>query len=222
MLFAFFLILSPFFYSFSQAPALNDSSVETSQFKPDLDFYDSKKLRLFFESSSALTIHNKALELLKTEDKTPAILLLKRNFYQNLFFPSYLILKKIGEPAFLLPLAVSTGLILLSLLFLTFLLIYLKSKQTTYLKVSSFLLCGLLGLLGGSFLLKSRGGTLKKTSLMPLPSLSKNLNDPSQPEEHTKPGEEFLLIKKTKDWLYIKTNDNKKAWILREEVFELF
>jgi len=179
--------------------------------------FDIKFLKKFSEKKSSLEIHNKALQFLKTGYKEQAILLLKRNIYQNFFLPSYLIL-------FHLEISVSPnlfiwhiGLILLAVICFFSLFLCFKKSNSSRLKAffwSFGFFTALLAL--GFFLLKNRVGSFEELALKSAPFIDASVNA-------RKPaGSDLIVLKQTKHWLRVQSPDAGTGWILKQDVFHIF
>lgn len=180
-----------------------------------------KELNKFFEKNAALDIHNYALQLLQKEhageEKIKALLLLKRNFYQNLFPPSYVALVKNQEPVFLLPFFTLSALLILTAAFLFGLIFKIKSKQNFSLRVYGAFLIMTAFLLGGAWLFKSRLAFLEDKSAHSLPF------DEVAARKKIKAGEELILLEERSGWLLLKKENQEKVWLPKKEpYFELF
>ena len=173
-------------------------------------------LNQFFKNNSPLNIHNKALDLLKNKNKIPATLLLKKNFYQNLFPESYLLLGQLEEAVFLFPVFLLIGFAITSLITVIFFIFYLKTLNSFYLKNLLISLFLFVLLLGGHFFLKGRVSPITENHLKLAPV---------ETAPHTvqiAPLENLVVLKKQDKWLKVKNNNNQTGWILRQQVFQLF
>ena len=174
-------------------------------------------LNQFFTNNSSLTIHNKALELLKNKNKIPAIILLKKNFYQNLFPPSYFLLNQLEESISFSPVFLLAGFIIISLVTVIFFILYLQTFSSVYLK----------NLLGGLFIfsiLLAGNLLLLKDRVSPLTEIYLKLA-PAESAPNTvqlSSLEELVVLKKQGKWLKIKDQKRQTGWILKQQVFQLF
>ena len=201
----------------------SDSALSFSLQTPDNNSTKTKpwieiqNLNQFFTNNSPLKIHNTALDLLKNNNKAPAILLLKRNFYQNLFPNSYLILNQLEEPVSFSSIFLLIGLIIASLVSFIFFILYLKSS-------SSFFLTSLLSNLAVFFLLLAGNFFLVKNKVSPLTKVHLKLAPmESAPDTvQISPLTELVVLKKTEKWLKIKSSQKETGWILEQQVFRLF
>lgn len=174
-------------------------------------------LKKFTEENQALEIHNKALQFLKNDQKSQALLLLKKNAYQNLFLPSYISLFHLKIPFSLAPL--SWHISLFSLALLCFLLLILLFKNFSFSRLKLFFWSlSLFGcvIFSGLFLLKKRVGVLQETELKSLPFTSAPLQ--SQLPPHL----EAIILKQTKHWLRIQAPNQQTGWVLKQKVFRIF
>ncbi|MCY4321314.1 MAG: hypothetical protein OXC37_02770 [Bdellovibrionaceae bacterium] len=199
---------------------IKSSNLETHKNKlsliEDKSFFDIKTLNEFFTNNSPLEIHNKALELLKNKNKEPAVLLLKKNFYQNLFPPSYFILNQLKEPVSFSLLLFLTGFIIVSLITLIFFILYLKSFSFFYLKnLLIFLTLFAFLLAGNFFLLKSRVSLIEESylKLAPVKTAPSTVQIPAL--------KELIVLKTQGEWLKIKSQQ-QTGWILKQQSFQLF
>ena len=195
----------------------NNFKIPTNKKEEIKLFSDIKFLKQFAINNSALQIHNKALELLKKNNNKPAILLLKKNFYQNLFPASYFTLQDLEEPVFFSYLVLLLAFIILSLITISFFILYLKSPNPFYLK----------NLLGGIsvffillafqfFTLKNKAGLLEESHLQLAPVKA------SPNTVLITPLEDLTILKKQGDWLKLKNKNNETGWILNQKVFQFF
>ena len=180
-------------------------------------FTETQKLDQFFINNSPLKIHNTALNLLKNNYKSPAILLLKRNFYQNLFPSSYLVLNQLEERVSFFPIFLIISLIITSLVCFIFFILYLKSSSSFFFTplVSSLTVFFLL-LAGNFFLLKNKVCPLTEVNLKLAPVESAPNIDQIPPLT------ELIILKKTEKWIKIKNPQEEIGWILKKELFEIF
>ena len=192
----------------------NNSELSVNKAKPSDEI---QALDQFFVSNSSLKIHNKALELLKDKNKIQAVLLLKKNFYQNLFPPSYFLLNQLKESVSFFSVFLLAGFIIISLIAVIFFILYLKTSYSFYFKN---LLAGLLAfafLLGGNlFFLKNQVSPLIEThlKLAPVESAPNTVKLP--------PLEELAVLKEKGKWLKVKNQKKQTGWILKQQVFQLF
>lgn len=229
--FLFFLALcTPVFFSLAgtkkklDIPSQNteeNKSLEKTNKSADPSDKRLEELNEFFEKSTALDIHNYALQLLQKppagEEKIKAFLLLKRNFYQNLFPPSYAALVKNQEPVFLLPFLTLSALLILTAFFLFGLIFKIKSKQNFSLRVYGAFLTLTALLLAGSQLFKSRLAFLEDKTAYSLPF------DEVTARKKIKAGEELILLKERSGWLLLKKENQEKVWLPKKEpYFDLF
>jgi len=195
---------------------LNQSSFKNEEKLKSFSLNKIRDLNNFFKSNTPLIIHNKAIELLQKEKRDIALLLLKKNIYQNLFIPSYFTLIKSEETVFLPPLFLLFALFVISLIIFIYALIDLKSKKiSSFKKYGSFLFV-FMCLLSSSFFFKKRISFLEEKDIRTLPFLS------LKPKDKVGLGEELILLEKNSNWLYVETSNKKKVWIQKEEFFELF
>ena len=174
-------------------------------------------LKDFSENHTALEIHNKALSLLQNQQKDPALLLLKRNAYRNLFLPSGFLLIRIGAPidfafflwhiAVLLSLSLSAG-----FLFLAF-----KRPADFWLKVSA----GALALsasmvLGLVFMLKQKAYPLNQLALKAAPFVGAPMVDEKRPLS------ELTVIKQMGEWLLVRDQSKQEGWVHKSAIFIVF
>ena len=195
----------------------NNSNFLTNNIDKSEPFSDIQALNQFFQNNSPLKIHNKALELLKDKNNAPAILLLKKNFYQNLFPASYFLLTQLEESVFLLPILLLIAFIIVSLITTAFFILYLKTFSSFYLKNLFNLLFVFALLIGGNLiLLKNRVSLLEEISLKLAPI------ETAPNTVQILPLKELVILKKQGKWLKIKSPQNQTGWILKQQVFQLF
>ena len=174
-------------------------------------------LNQFFTSNSSLKIHNKALELLKSKNEISAILLLKKNFYQNLFPPSYFLLSQLEEPVSFSLVFLLIGFIIISLITVVFFILYLKTFHSFYFKnllAGLFVFAFLLG--GHLFFFKNQVSPLTETylKLAPIESAPNTVTLP--------PLENLAVLKEKGKWLKVKNQKKQTGWILKQQVFQIF
>ena len=174
-------------------------------------------LKQFTQEKTALEIHNKALQFLKSNQEAQALLLLKKNAYQNLFPPSYLTLLHLETPIALTPLLWQIGLFFTALICLFFLVASLKKLTPTRLKLLCWSLCLFGGLIfSGVFLLKKRVGVIQDIELRTLPFKE-------APVQITlRPHSDLIVLKPTDLWLRIQTPDKETGWVPKHKVFQTF
>lgn len=174
-------------------------------------------LRKFIPGKTNLEIHNKAMHFLKTKQKGPALLLLKRNVYQNFFPPSYFALFRLQSPISPAPLLWHIGMLLLGLICLTAFLLFFKKPQISRLK-NCFWSLTFFGLLmcSGLFLLKKRVSPLQEVDLKSSPFM--------EAPGHTQlaPYSDLIVLKQTKGWLRVQGPDKQTGWLLKSRVFQIF
>ena len=183
--------------------------------KPAKDI-DIPFLEKFSTENNALKIHNKALNLLKTSHKEPAVLLLKKNAYQNLFPPSYLALFHLGFPVSFAPSLWHSILFFMALVCIFLCAQAFKKPSLPKLK-SLFWNLSLFGCImaGGGFLQK-RVSPLQEMDLRSSPF-------PSAPvQSQTAPLRELVVLKRAKDWLRVQSPDKQIGWIPKQNVFQIF
>lgn len=174
-------------------------------------------LESFSKNHTALEIHNKALSLLQNQQKDPAVLLLKRNVYRNLFFPSGLLLIRMDTPfdftpflqhiIFLLSLGLSAG-----FLFLAF-----KKPSPFRLKLSiGALLVSASLILGVVFMLKKKAYSLDPLNLKVAPFIIAPLVDEKQALS------ELTVIKQMGEWLLVRDKTKQEGWVHKKQVFIVF
>ncbi len=185
-------------------------------------FSDSKSadLESLFENQPPLSpvdLHNKALQKLKSEDKTSAVILFRKNFYQSLFFPSYLTLKTLKEEVSLAPFIWQIGSLLFALLSLICLVFSLKQAFLfkRNFKMIALWFCGLtIVFLSGFFNLKKRVSNLKELELLNSP-FEKALS-----VETIRKGSDLVFLKQRGKWGQVKTSQHKKGWLLKENLIQ--
>ena len=174
-------------------------------------------LKQFTQTKTALEIHNKALQFLKNNQEAQALLLLKKNAYQNFFFPSYLTLFHLETPVALAPLLWHIGLVFTALICLFFLVASLKKLTPTRLKLLCWSLCLFGGLISsGVFFLKKRVGVIQNTELRSSPFKE-------APVQITlRPHSDLIVLKPIDLWLRIQTPDKETGWVPKHKVFQTF
>ena len=206
------------FWTLLAKPSMIITQAPQNSYADKLKLFDkAPALNQFTANNSPLNIHNKALELLKNKNKIPAVLLLKKNFYQNLFPASYFLLTQLEEPVSFSPLLFLIGFIIISLITTCFFILYFKSPNPFYLKnLLGFLFVFALLLGGNLFLLKPRAGLLKESylKLAPLEKAPNTLQ--------IEPLKELVILKRKGEWLKIKTHTKQTGWILDQKIFQFF
>ena len=180
-------------------------------------FSDIRSLNQFAENNSALKRHNKALELLQNKNKAPAILLLKKNFYQSLFPASYFLLIQLEETISFSHILLLISFIIISLITTGLFIFYFKNPNAFYLKNLLIGLFVFLSLLASSFFtLKDRVSLLEESylKLAPIENSPQTILLP--------PLEDLIVLKKQGKWLKIKSKNNQTGWIPDQQVFQLF
>ena len=215
----------------STKPDTADTKPDTeSTKKPDtestkLDTADTKHnpsdemefLKSFTQEKSSLEIHNKALQFLKANHKEQAVLLLKKNIYQNLFLPSYFVLSHLDIPVFFAPFLWPVSLLFMALICLLQLFLSFKKPSLFHLKtlfwslsLYSFLI------FSGWFFLKKRVSPLQEIDLKSSPFMSA----PTQTQ--LSPNSDLIVLKQTKNWLRIQSSDKQTGWVLKKKVLQIF
>ena len=182
---------------------------------PSKDFSNIEFLNHFFKSNSAVKIHNQSLELLKNKNEKQAILLLKKNFYQNLFAPSYFALNHLKESVSFFPLFLIISSIITSLIAFIFFILYLKSFSFSHLKIflsSLFVFACLLGV--HLFVLKEKVSPLTEIHLKLAPVESAPNTVPLSSLK------ELTVLKKKGKWLKVKDSQKQTGWIQKQQVFQ--
>ena len=174
-------------------------------------------LKNFTQEKSSLEIHNKALQLLKADHKEQAILLLKKNTYQNLFLPSYFVLSHLDIPVFFAPFLWPVSLFFMVLICSFLLFLSFKKPGSFHLKTLfwSLSLYGFL-IFYGWFFLKQRVSPLQEIELKSSPFMSA----PNQTQ--LSPNSDLIVLKQTKDWLRIQSPDKQTGWVLKQKVLQIF
>ena len=140
-----------------------------------------------------MEIHNKALQLLKNDQKAPALLLLEKNFYHNFFLPSFALLSHLKAPLFFSSFLWHALLFFMSLLCLMYSLLALKKQNLNSLKKFSLIVIFHLACLGlGPLALKSRVSPLQKIELKSAPFDSAAVSTEIEANAH------LLVLKKGK------------------------
>ena len=209
----------------NSSPAANPSLSKDSQnsefltigSKKSKAFSDIQALNQFTVNNSPLKIHNKALELLKNKNRTAAVLLLKKNFYQNLFPPSYFLINQLEEPVSFSHILFLIGFIIISLITSVFFIFYLKRPYALYLKnLVSGLFVFFLLLTGHFLLLKNKVSLLEESYL----KLAPVETAPSTILQA--PLEDLIVLKKQGQWLKIKNKNKQTGWISNQQIFHVF
>ena len=213
-----FFILFFFLGSFSTQAANTSASPPLIQKNfIEKDNNEIQPLNQFFKHNSPLKIHNKAVELLKNKERTPAVLLLKRNFYQNLFPPSYFLLNQLRTEISFSAIFLLIAFFIISIAGFILFILYLKNSSSLYLKNFLTSLFVFLLLLTSQFLfLKDRVSVLTATKLKLAPIES------APTTILLTPLEEAVVLKKTEKWLRIKSHKKETGWILKQQAFPLF
>ena len=176
-----------------------------------------QNLNRFFKNNSPLKIHNTALDLLKNNNRLPAVLLLKKNFYQNLFPASYLTLNQLEEQVSFSFIFLLIGLIITSFSSFIFFILYLKNSSSLFLSpLLSSLAVFFLLLAGNLFLVKNKVSPLTEVHLKLVPMES------APDTVQTSPLTELVVLKKTEKWLKIKNPQKETGWVLKQQVFQIF
>ena len=207
-------------YEQTESPLRSEvASIKNSQNNPteETETFNIKFLKKFSKEKSSLEIHNKALQFLKTSYKEQALLLLKRNVYQNFFLPSYLILFHLGVSVF--PNLFIWHISLILLAFICFFSLFLCFKKSNSSRLKAFF--GSFGFFAvllayGFFLLKGRVGSFEEVALKSAPFVDASINV-------RKPaGSELIVLKQTKHWLRVQSLDAQTGWVLKRDVFHIF
>ena len=174
-------------------------------------------LNSFFQTKSALEIHNKALQLLKSDQKAPALLLLEKNFYHNFFLPSFALLSHLKAPLFFSPFLWHALLFFMSGLCLMYSLLALKKQNLNSLKKLILIVIFHLACLGlGPLALKSRVSPLQKIELKSAPFDSAAVSTEIRANAH------LLVLKKAKGWLRVQSLDKQSGWAKKQDLFQIF
>jgi len=166
---------------------------------------------------SALTLHNQSLQKLETTDHALALIGLRINFYENLFFPSYLVLKSLKAEVSVSPFLWQIGLLVFALISVLGMFLYFKSNLFFKSRIKIFFLWffGLTILAVSGFLqFKPRVSNLNELDL---------LNAPFQEAlvlKKIEKGSDLIVLKKQGDWLQVK-NQKQKGWVLKTDVLSI-
>ena len=215
------MILSLIFGFFLFTPSVEALKINFSQENqhtvPKIQEKEIDSLNTFFQNNSPIKIHNQALHFLKIDQKDKALLLLKRNLYQNLFFPSYFVLSHFEAPLFLSPFLWHIQFLIFTLISLFLFFLLLKKPKLFYLKSLFFFLIFCLSLfISGLFLLKKRVSPLESIPLRSAPFTKAVI------KTNLKPNSDLIVLKETKDWLRVQNKNNETGWILKQNVFQIF
>ena len=174
-------------------------------------------LNHFFQTKTALEIHNKALLFLKTSQKAEALLLLEKNLYHNFFFPSFLSLSHLKIPMFFTPFLWQMILFLLTVICFLYLFSAFKELNTSsFKKLILFSLIHFSVFCSGFLTLKSQVSPLKRIDLKSTPFDSAAINTSVEANSHLR------VLKHTKDWLRVQTPDKQSGWLKKKDVFQIF
>ena len=217
--FAFF-IFTPF-QSLAKAPSKKDNIssynllLKQKNTKTTLSF-EIKVLEKFTQENNSLKIHNKALDFLKNKQKAKALLLLKKNAYQNIFLPSYFTLFQLKIPLFLAPLLWHIGLIFLFLICLV--LFYLSFKRSSFFRLKSLFLCISLGFIISIslFFFKKRVSSLEELDLRSSPFIKAPV------QTSLIPSSDLIVLKQSDSWFRVKSKDKQTGWLQKQSVFQIF
>ena len=165
-------------------------------------------------------IHTTAHKLLK-KDQTQgeAVLLLKRNFYTNLFIPSYFALLSLKIPVSISSLVWHFSLFIVSVLCLISLISSIKSKagSSRHLERLTVLLSlGLALSIGSHLSLKPRLSSFKEMELKITPSQSSSV------KSQIRPHSELIVIKKKESNFLVKDENGQTGWVRKRDFFKLF
>lgn len=197
--------------------AKNSSSSLIHKEIPEVSFSNIESLSQFVWENNSRNIHNRALKLLQSENKEPALLLLRRNFYHNLFFPSYFVISELNEPVSFHPFLWHISLFLLSLSGCFLLLLYFLKPQPLFLKfLGGNFFIFTFTLLIGFFLLKERASPLQETAVHSLPFSSSSV------EMNVTANADLVILKKDKDWVRVESSDKQIGWIPKQSLFQTF
>ena len=198
----------------SVVASLNDSQNNPTE---ETKTFNIEFLEKFSKEKSNLEIHNKALQFLKTGYKEQALLLLKRNVYQNFFLPSYLILFHLGVPISPNLFIWQISLVLLAVICLFSLFLCFKQASPSRLK-TFFWSFGLFTVLiaSGFFLLKNRVDSFKEVTFKSAPFVDASIKAKKQPNS------DLIVLKQTKHWLRVQSPDKQTGWVLKRDVFYIF
>ena len=204
--------LSPYSNS-AVFPLENNTNKQTAKVEDsNIEF-----LEKLFQEKSGLEIHNKALNFLKNNQKDQAILLLKKNLYQNFFFPSYLVLFHFEIPIFFTSFLWHISLILLAFICLSLLFLSLKKSSSFHLKLLFWCLnLSFTVFSSGFFLLKQKVSSLQEVNLRSAPFMEASINT------SLKPNSDLIVLKQTKDWLRVQSLDKQSGWLQKQKVFQIF
>ena len=221
-------VATNFFYKNMQTgtkPFYKNTQTSLSGTKPlvfkDLSLNDThsklEQLKQITKQSTALEIHNKALEFLKNNQKTEALLLLKYNAYRGFFPPSIKLLFKVKHPPSLLTLLWQGAVLCSALAFLFFLILSFKSfSRFKWLLASFFLFVAVF--FGGAISVKSRVEVLHKTKLLSNPFV-----EATNVKGYVQPSRELIVLKDITFWLKVKDLKTKDTgWLPKSHVFQTF
>ena len=174
-------------------------------------------LKKFFHEKSPLEIHNKALSFLKGDKKEQAFILLKKNLYQNFFFPSYFVLVHFEIPVLLLPFLWFGLLSLLAFSCLIFLFLSFKTPNSFHLKLLflSLILSGAF-FFSKSLVFKKRVSSFQPMDLRSAPFKKAPINISLSPNS------DLTVLKQWGDWLALQSQDKQTGWLKKQEVFQIF
>lgn len=174
-------------------------------------------LKEFAQAKSSLEIHNKALNFLKNNQEEKAFLLLKRNVYQNFFFPSYLALFHFEVPIFFTPFLWHIGLIFLA--FICLFPLILSFKEPTAFNLKVFFVCLSLAFtfsFSKIWILKNRVSSFQEMDLRSSPFREAPV------KASLSPNSDLIVLKQTGDWLVVRSKDKQTGWLKKEDVFQIF
>ncbi len=176
-----------------------------------------KSLEDLNEKKNPLEIHNKALNLLKNYQKEEALLLLKRNFYQNFFLPSYFILSHLEVSIFFSPFLWHIGLIFFAFICLFLLLLSFNDPASFHPKfLFFFLTLGFVLSSSESLLLKKRVSSSQEMDLRTAPFIKAPII------RSLSPNSDLIVLKQTGDWLAVQGENNQIGWLEKQKVFQIF
>lgn len=231
IIFIFLGLINPSLASVGEAPGLKPSYNVTSpsnssagQATKSLGFNENKKSAESARSLRAVELHNQALDYLTKNKPDVAKALLQKNFYENLFFPSYYKLKDLSHKPSLIPFLSQIAILLWAVFSLILLFIFWKrflaanQKRANHIKQSL-----------AYFLFWSGFTLILYATILSLPKRLSNLNSLelfNAPSEQSlsigrlEAGSDILVLKSKGAWVQIQTPNKQKSWVLKQDFLE--
>ncbi|MGI9548888.1 MAG: hypothetical protein ACR2M7_02770 [Bdellovibrionales bacterium] len=198
MFFSIFL-----FFSFQEATSLTAEQASLLQ-------------NISQKKGGALASHNEALKHLDANEPYLSIFLLRKNFYENLFFPSYLSLKSLKSQASFGPFLWHIGSLIFAIL--SVFLFYFSFQglfRKKLFKIWILWFCGLTICFASGFLsLRKRMTNFEDLDLLNAPFKEALLIT------QVKQGSDLMVLKEEGQWLQVQTHQHK-GWLLKKDLLPI-